>query len=68
MTMKLITQCRECYRRFDLTDETDADEWESGHDCEPTPSTSTAKCEKCGDQYEDGGWGDDGQCPRHRLS
>lgn len=27
--------CSECGRRFDLTDETDAQEWAYGHDCEP---------------------------------
>lgn len=27
-------KCRECGRRFDLTDETDLAEWEFGHDCE----------------------------------
>jgi hypothetical protein len=26
--------CRECGRKFDLTDPTDADEWANGHDCE----------------------------------
>ena len=25
--------CPECGRRFDLEDETDADEWAYGHDC-----------------------------------
>lgn len=64
--MKLIKQCRECYRRFDLADEADADEWHSGHDCEPTERPLTAECEHCGDPYEIGGWGDDGRCPRHR--
>ena len=27
-------KCRECGRIFDLLDETDAEEWGSGHDCE----------------------------------
>ena len=27
-------QCPECDRIFDLTDETDANEWLYGHDCE----------------------------------
>jgi len=27
-------QCPECGRIFDLTDETDAEEWAYGHDCE----------------------------------
>lgn len=26
--------CGECGRTFDLTDDTDADEWAHGHDCE----------------------------------
>ena len=26
--------CRECGRAFDLTDDTDAEEWACGHDCE----------------------------------
>lgn len=26
--------CIECGRRFDITNEVDADEWYSGHDCE----------------------------------
>jgi len=28
------TKCPECGRVFDLTDETDAEEWAYGHDCE----------------------------------
>lgn len=27
-------KCSECGRVFDLTDETDAEEWAYGHDCE----------------------------------
>lgn len=27
-------RCRECGRVFDLTDETEAEEWFYGHDCE----------------------------------
>lgn len=27
-------KCRECGRIFDLLDETDAEEWGYGHDCE----------------------------------
>ena len=27
-------KCRECGRIFDLLDETDAEEWGFGHDCE----------------------------------
>lgn len=27
-------RCPECGRVFDLTDETDAEEWAYGHDCE----------------------------------
>lgn len=26
--------CPECEREFDMTDETDAEEWHYGHDCE----------------------------------
>lgn len=26
--------CEECQREFDLTDDTDAQEWYYGHDCE----------------------------------
>jgi hypothetical protein len=29
-----MVQCVECERSFDLLDETDADEWAYGHDCE----------------------------------
>ena len=34
--MRLLTkaQCIECKRVFDLLDETDAEEWNYGHDCE----------------------------------
>lgn len=32
--MKTKTTCPECKRVFDLTDETDADEFYNGHDCE----------------------------------
>ena len=35
MSNVLGLKCRECGRRFDLFDENDADEWFSGHDCEP---------------------------------
>lgn len=28
------TRCPECGRVFDLLDETDAEEWAYGHDCE----------------------------------
>jgi len=28
------TKCPECGRIFDLLDETDAEEWAYGHDCE----------------------------------
>ena len=27
-------QCPECHRVFDLLDDTDAEEWAYGHDCE----------------------------------
>jgi ferredoxin-like protein FixX len=30
----MTAACVECGRRFDLTDETDAEEWAYGHDCE----------------------------------
>jgi len=30
----LAAKCPECGRVFDLLDETDAQEWASGHDCE----------------------------------
>ena len=34
---KIMTKtCGECQRVFDLFDETDAEEWEYGHDCEVT--------------------------------
>ncbi len=33
-TIALKVRCPECGRVFDLTDETDADEWAYGHDCE----------------------------------
>lgn len=29
-----MVKCSECRRVFDLFDETDADEWYYGHDCE----------------------------------
>lgn len=29
-----MMRCPECGRVFDLTDETDAQEWAYGHDCE----------------------------------
>ena len=34
--MRIQTQysCTECERTFDLLDETDAQEWAYGHDCE----------------------------------
>ena len=32
--MKTKVQCIECNRVFDLLDETDAQEWYYGHDCE----------------------------------
>lgn len=34
--MRLATRvkCPECERAFDLCDETDAEEWYYGHDCE----------------------------------
>lgn len=32
--MRTKAKCVECGRVFDLTDETDAEEWAYGHDCE----------------------------------
>jgi hypothetical protein len=32
--MRTKVKCPECGRVFDLTDETDAEEWAYGHDCE----------------------------------
>jgi hypothetical protein len=32
--MKTQVKCSECQRVFDLTDETDSEEWFYGHDCE----------------------------------
>lgn len=34
MMIRTKAQCVECLRVFDLLDETDADEWAYGHDCE----------------------------------
>lgn len=36
MRNMLTVRCEECHRVFDLTDETDADEYAYGHDCEET--------------------------------
>jgi hypothetical protein len=36
--MNTTTKCPECNRIFDLLDETDAQEWHYGHDCEPQPA------------------------------
>ena len=41
----VAAKCPECLRVFDLLDESDADEWFSGHDCEPP-------CESCGQGWE----------------
>jgi hypothetical protein len=30
----MTATCQECERKFDLTDETQAEEWYYGHDCE----------------------------------
>lgn len=30
----MLAKCVECGRMFDLLDETDANEWSYGHDCE----------------------------------
>jgi hypothetical protein len=32
--MAATITCIECHRVFDLTNETDAEEWAYGHDCE----------------------------------
>jgi hypothetical protein len=32
--MRTTATCPECGRVFDLADETDAEEWAYGHDCE----------------------------------
>ncbi len=29
-----VVVCRECNRKFDLTDDNDRQEWHYGHDCE----------------------------------
>lgn len=34
MKIKTSVTCPECYRVFDLTNESDAQEWHYGHDCE----------------------------------
>jgi hypothetical protein len=36
-TRDLTATCKECGRVFDLFDETDAEEWAFGHDCEDVP-------------------------------
>lgn len=49
-----IRECPECGRRFDLMNETDAEEWAYGHDCEVTP-----RCDLCGEpdlQQANGEW------------
>lgn len=39
--MNLTPTCVECARVFDLTNETDIQEWEFGHDCEPASDEPT---------------------------
>jgi hypothetical protein len=34
----MMAKCQECGRKFDLTDEAQADEWHYGHDCEEEES------------------------------
>lgn len=34
MANRVLIRCPECGRVFDLTNETDAEEWAYGHDCE----------------------------------
>ena len=38
MKIQTKAKCVECERVFDLLDETDADEWFYGHDCEAPDS------------------------------
>lgn len=38
-----MAKCCECGRVFDLSDETDAEEWHYGHDCE-----ARVDCAECG--------------------
>ncbi|MBN2100151.1 MAG: hypothetical protein JW753_11210 [Dehalococcoidia bacterium] len=48
--MGLLTpKCTECGRVFDLLDETDAQEWAYGHDCEPQKKSETGDCSECSD-------------------
>jgi len=39
MTRLHTHTCPECHRVFDLLDDDDANEWASGHDCEPDDNT-----------------------------
>ena len=60
--MKIRTKatCVECGRVFDLADETDAEEWAYGHDCEPErPKSVTAFTIKASDIA---------RCPDHNMS
>jgi hypothetical protein len=36
MKIQTKARCVECFRVFDLLDETDSQEWAYGHDCEET--------------------------------
>ena len=59
-----LVQCPECYRRFDLNDEFDAEEFHYGHDCdEDSPKVVCEKyghnlvpdamyCDMCGEEIE----------------
>lgn len=38
--MMLVMTCHDCGRDFDMRDESDADEWAHGHDCEVTETCS----------------------------
>ncbi len=40
--VKMIMICPECEREFDLLDETEADEWYAGHDCETVVAAELA--------------------------
>ena len=51
-------KCVECDRVFDLLNETDAEEWGYGHDCEPSAERTeeaTHMYDECLAAYESGG-------------
>ena len=43
----MIRVCYECDRRFDLTDEAEAEEWAYGHDCEDSTPERGFLCSPC---------------------